>query len=195
MSLQLIKKEDVIESEDILNNIIEEKGFDKEKLRLNIGSGKQKFSNCINVDLKKHKHTDVDIEGNIVVGLPFPNETFTEILFIHVIEHIQRKFHRIVLDEIWRLLKPDGRLILAYPDFIEAAKRFIENKYGGRWQLYHNVIYGRQSYEGDYHVAAIERQDITDRLINSGFKDINYLRHTINVTITAYKGEKLKEFL
>lgn len=160
--------------------------------RLNIGGGDVRYSSCINLELELHPDVDADVYGDITKGLDFPDEEFDEVLMIHVIEHIERKYHDRVLDEIWRILKPDGRLVLGFPDFIECAKRFIENKYGGRWSMYHNCIFGRQARNGDYHVTAMERSDITDRLISNGFVNIKYLQHTINVTMTAYKGEKLK---
>ena len=175
-----------------IDKVIIEQKLNKDKLRLNLGGGNVRYSNCINLELEPHEEVDADIYGDITKGLPFiKDETFVEILFIHVIEHIERKDHRNVFDEIWRLLKPNGRLVMGFPDFIECAKRFISNEYGGRWRLYHNCIFGRQARKGDFHVCAIERQDITDRLISSGFVNIKYLQHTINVTMIAYKGKKL----
>jgi len=179
-----------------INSIVEEKGFNPDKLRLNLGGGNVRYSNCINLELEPHKDVDADIYGDVTKGLLFiENGIFSEVLMIHVIEHIQRKFHGRVLGEIWRILKPNGRLIMGYPDAIENMKRFIDNKYGGRWRLYHNCIFGRQARNGDFHVTAIERQDITDRLISAGFVDINYMQNSINVTIIAHKGEALKEYL
>ena len=174
-----------------LAEIVEEKKLDINKLRINIGSGNIRYSNCINLDLENHSKVDIDITGDVTRGLPFSDNTFVEILFLHVIEHIQRKFHTYVFNEIWRILKPDGRLILGFPDFMETAKRFIENRFAGRWKYYNATIYGRQAYKGDYHVTAMERQDVTDRLLSSGFVNIKYLQNGINVTMTAYKGKEL----
>jgi len=175
-----------------IEEIIEKKGLDKNTLRLNIGGGNIRYSNCINLELQPHDEVDADIYGDITHNLPdIPDNTFHEILMIHVIEHIERKFHMRVLDEVWRILKPNGRFVLAFPDIIEVMKRFIENKYGGRWRLYHNCIFGRQGRPGDYHVTGIERQDITDKLFSTGFVNVKYLQHTINSTLTCYKGPKL----
>ena len=179
-----------------LDRIIEDKGFDKSKLRLNIGGGNIRYSNCLNLELQPHKDVDGDIYGDVTQGLPYiPNETFSEVLMIHVIEHIERQFHARVFDEVWRILKPGARFVLAFPDAIEVMKRFINNTYGGRWRLYHNCIFGRQGRPGDYHVTAMERQDVTDRLISAGFVNIKYLQHTINATMVSYKGKKLPNFL
>jgi ubiquinone/menaquinone biosynthesis C-methylase UbiE len=180
----------------MIDALCKEKGFDKSKLRLSVGAGNVRYSNCINMDLyKDHKEVDVDIEGDITKKTPFDDETFIEVLMIHVIEHIERRYHKLAFDEIWRILKPNGRLIMGFPDAIECMKRFIDNKFGGRWNLYVYCLYGRQERKGDFHITPIERNDITDRIMNAGFKDIKWLQHSINVTLTAYKGEKLTEFI
>ena len=164
-------------------------------MRLNIGSGNVRYSNCINLELEPHGEVDADVYADITKGIPFENNYFEEVFMIHVIEHIQRKFHARVFDEVWRVMKPNSRLIMGFPDIIENMKRFIENKFGGRWRIYHNCIFGRQERKGDFHVSGIERQDICDRLISAGFVDIKWLQHTINVTLTCRKGEKLNGYI
>lgn len=164
-------------------------------MRLNIGGGTQRYSNCINFELTKERDNCVDVIGDVRKKLPFKDEEFEEVLMIHVIEHIERKFHNHVFSEIWRVLKPNSRLILSFPDFIECAKSFINNRHGRRWELYEHCIYGRQNGTGDYHVTAIEQQDITDRLFNNGFKDVKYIKNRINATVVARKGERLNEYI
>jgi predicted SAM-dependent methyltransferase len=178
-----------------LSEIADKEGFDLDNLRLNIGGGDQRYSNCINMELEPHDDVEAEVYGDITKGLPFEDNSFSEVMLIHVIEHIERRFHMMVCDEIWRVLKPNSRLIMGFPDAIENMKRFIENKYGARWKFYHPTIFGRQSRNGDFHVSAMEQQDITDRLINSGFVDIKYKLNVINVTLTARKGEKLNAYL
>ena len=177
---------------DVLK-IAEEKGFDIDKLRLSIGGGSVRYSNCLNLELiPGNKKVDGDIFGDIRKGVKFiKDDTFHEVLLIHVIEHIERKYHQSVLDEIWRILRPGCRFIMGYPEFTETAKHFIENKYGGRWKFYNPCVYGRQSYPGDYHVTAMEVTDISDRLISSGFVNLNIKRNGIDTTIICRKGEKL----
>lgn len=182
--------------EQIISDIVQEKGYDPDKLRINIGGGNQEYSNCLTLDLEPSSYVNADIYGDITKGLPYiENDTFHEVLFIHVIEHIERKNHANVFDEIWRILKPGCRLVLAYPDIIENMQRFIDNKYGGRSSLYHNTVFGRQAFKGDFHISGIWKEYITDKLFNSGFVDVKYLQHTINVTMTAIKGEQLTTYL
>ena len=160
-------------------------------MRLNVGCGGARFSNCINMDLMKvDPMIDIDVQGN-VLALPFKEEAFTEVIFLHTIEHIKREHHIVALLEIWRVLKEKGRLILGFPDIIACMKGFINNNNGRRWDYYHKAIYGRQLHPGDYHLAGIERQNMTDILFSAGFKDIKYTLRDINGMMVAYKGEKL----
>jgi hypothetical protein len=182
-----------------IEEIISKKNLDPNKLRLSIGSGDERYSNCINLELPSNNGdsgVDADIFGDITKGIPeIASEAFYEVLLIHVIEHLPRRSHQFVFDEIWRLLKPNGRLIISYPEFIEIAKRFIENRYGARWSIYDMTIYGANRRNGDAHVTAIEKGDLIEKLFNSGFKDIKYTLNEINSTIIAYKGVKLDGYI
>jgi len=175
--------------------IAKELNLDPDKLRLSIGGGTWRYSNCINMEITKERDNIVDVIGDVRQGIPFEKEVFSEILMIHVIEHIERKWHRHVYDEIWRCLKPNGRLVLSFPDFIACAKAFIDNLHGNRWSLFNYTIYGRQDGTGDYHVTAMERQDVTTHLFHAGFVNVKYYIKSINALVTARKGEKLKEYL
>ena len=164
-------------------------------MRLNIGGGTVRYSNCINLELTKERDNHVDVLGDVRKTLPFDDNKFEEILMIHVIEHIERKFHKHVFDEIWRILQPESRLILAFPDAIEVMKGFIENKGGKRWEVYNQILYGRQDGEGDYHVTAMERQNITTKLFHAGFVNVKYKLNGVNAILSCRKGEQLNEYL
>jgi ubiquinone/menaquinone biosynthesis C-methylase UbiE len=170
-------------------------GFNSEKLRLSIGSGSVRLSNCINLELEPNEQTDADVYGDVSKGLEFDDEIFTEVLMFHVIEHIRRMYHVKVFDEVWRVLKPGGRYILAFPDIITTMKAFIANDCGARWKTLEMGIYGAHRRPGDAHVAAIERSDITSRLMSAGFVDIKYKQLGVNAIMTVRKGEKLNDYL
>jgi dolichol-phosphate mannosyltransferase len=54
------------------------------------------------------------LEGS-VYSLPFPDGAFDEVIFSQVIEHIPPKLQ--IMDEIRRVMKPGGRLIIGTPDY------------------------------------------------------------------------------
>lgn len=83
----------------------------KDKVCINIGSGNSKVSdNVCNVDIFTYDNVDVvcDIEN-----LPFKDNSIDVILNIAVLEHVPNP--QKVIDEIHRVLKPDGVVYTAFP--------------------------------------------------------------------------------
>lgn len=138
--------------------------------RLNLGSGTTKIKNTLNVDC------NIDIKPDVVLDvskpLPFPDETFDEIYFFHCIEHIEKFKHYFVLREIHRVLKLDGILYISYPEFSEILKHWLANTNQDR-KFWEATIYGRQSYEGDYHYSAMDSLELQEQMANVGFKVLN----------------------
>jgi SAM-dependent methyltransferase len=60
--------------------------------------------------------------------LPFPDAAFPCVLCSQVIEHIP--MHPPVLDELCRVLKPGGRLVLGTPDYDRLEWVYVEKLYG-----------------------------------------------------------------
>ncbi|MEM0133898.1 MAG: class I SAM-dependent methyltransferase [Thermoplasmatales archaeon] len=54
--------------------------------------------------------------GSKVLGdmanLPFKNGTFSNVLFIHSLDHLSKEERSIALKEAWRVLKEDGRVVV-----------------------------------------------------------------------------------
>lgn len=163
-------------------------------MNLNLGCGNTRYEDTINLDILNCSMINVDIIANAKM-IPFKDESFEKVFLFQVIEHIERRFHMRVFDESWRVLKKQGIILLTSIDSIEIMKRFIDNKYGKRWQWYNWMLYGRQLYAGDYHVTAIERQDLVDKLISAGFIDIDYKINQIDVVVKATKDEKLPSYI
>jgi SAM-dependent methyltransferase len=83
----------------------------KDKICLNIGSGNSHVSNDVyNVDIFAYENVDIvcDIED-----LPFEDNSIDVILNIAVLEHVPNP--QKVMDEIHRVLKPDGIVYTAFP--------------------------------------------------------------------------------
>ncbi|NEP84941.1 MAG: class I SAM-dependent methyltransferase [Okeania sp. SIO3B3] len=56
-----------------------------------------------------------DVAQGDLTNLPFEDNHFDSVLFMEVIEHLTRKDIKLILDEIARVLKPGGSLILTTP--------------------------------------------------------------------------------
>jgi len=67
----------------------------------------RKIPGCIGMDMDNG-----DVRGS-VYDLPFKPETFDNVLFSEVIEHLPRPFEAI--EEIWRVLKKHGLIIVVFP--------------------------------------------------------------------------------
>jgi len=82
---------------------------------LDLGCGKTKYPKSIGIDI--NKKSDADIIFNIEEGIPFPNNQFDLVYSSHVLEHINPKKLVFVLEELWRVTKPTGQIIINVPHF------------------------------------------------------------------------------
>ena len=110
-------------------------------MKINLGCGESPLDGYINIDSIKNKLTQPDVIANIKLEfLPFKSYECEEICALHVLEHIERDYWSRIFDEFYRLLIPDGVLILAYPEFERCAHNFITNFKGARdfWRMTHH---------------------------------------------------------
>lgn len=90
--------------------------------RLNLGCGFDKREGFINADSFTECSPDVlmDIES---YPWPFEDDQFDYILMKHVLEHVGASFadFRLVMRELYRVLKPGGRVEIHVPDYRHAT--------------------------------------------------------------------------
>lgn len=94
-----------------------EKKLDRtEILKLDIGCGDNKMDGHIGMDIFKAPGVDV-VHDMRKFPWPFEDNTFTLISASHVLEHIPREDLMFVkvMNECWRVLKPDGQMRIASP--------------------------------------------------------------------------------
>lgn len=83
----------------------------------------------------------VDYVRGDLTGLPFRDAAFDAVFCISVIEHLPEPQIRRALDELWRVLRPRGRLLLT-TDYYEDADAEIRFEYPGEpgyridWQVF-----------------------------------------------------------
>ncbi len=159
-------------------------------MKLNLACGQCKLEGYINVDVNPEMNPDVVMD---VAGvLPWKDEEVDEIVFFHAIEHIESKYHYLILEEFWRVLKLGGKLVIGYPEFSTCIKYWLEN-YLGRREFWAACIYGRQSDPKDFHVSPMHTPEFLELMKSAGFKDIVSTEEAYNPQYTivkAYKGEK-----
>jgi len=132
-----------------------------QNLRLHLGCGSKHLEGYINVDLWLTDATDVICD---VTRLPWPANSVEIIESHHVLEHISHRKIGQALGEWYRVLKPNGKLILECPDF---DKAIIEYQAGREDRLIN--IFGHQRFHGDTHLYAYNPSRLMRLLRKNGF--------------------------
>jgi len=97
--------------------------------RLDIGCGLNKQRGFIGMDMIKHPCVDI-IHDVQKFPWPIPSNSCFQVLMSHLWEHIEPKYRFRVMDEIWRIMRPDGQLLISAP-------------YAGSWgEAAHPAHYG-----------------------------------------------------
>ncbi len=104
---------------------------------------------------KQLKGRNVKIRYASAYGLPYSNNTFDAIVFTEVLEHLEHEDK--ALREIWRVLKPNGKLVMTvpnkkYPFLWDPINKTLETVFNthikkglfsGIW-AYHVRLYGKE---------------------------------------------------
>lgn len=139
-------------------------------MNINYGCGETKLKDFVNIDIEPSCKPDVvcDLRKE---PFPYEDNSVDIIQCIHNLEHIEQKYWATIFCEFWRVLKPEGELRLAYPEFEKCAHNFLENARGLR-DFWRNTLYGRQLYPGDYHVVPMVTAEVESFLEDCGYHDI-----------------------
>jgi SAM-dependent methyltransferase len=144
----------------------------KKPLILNLGCGSNKIPGCVNIDAEASVNPDRII--NFIAGkLPYKPGTVDEVYLFHTIEHISKKFHPKVFAEVYRALKPNGKFYMAYPEFSRCYANWRLN-YRGQRDFWEATMFGRQLYPTDFHVCAMDSQELSLALQSVGFGSITF---------------------
>lgn len=162
-------------------------------MKLHLGCGKKNFGeDWIHIDGSNYSH----IKYNDITVLPFENNSIDLIYASHVFEYFDRDECVKLLAEWKRVLKKDGILRLAVPDFKNSAKLYVSEKYDldtfvgmfyGKWKVsdsitaYHKTIYDFKSLQNVLEKAGYRNIRLWDwRNVDHGkFDDYSqaYLPH------------------
>lgn len=82
-------------------------------------------SKCL--DAFFHNNGRVKKHSFSVSTLPFSNESFDVVSSVSVIEHIPGNGDSLAIGEMWRVLKPGGKLVLTFPCAREYAEEFRDH--------------------------------------------------------------------
>lgn len=134
-------------------------------LKLHLGCGWKHFEDYINVDIWITDATDVICD---ITKLPWPANSVSVIESYHVIEHISHRKIKPMLTEWFRVLAPEGILILECPYFDRAVQEYLD---GNESRLMN--LFGQQRFPGDTHLCGYNPSRLICLLEEIGFKEIS----------------------
>jgi len=163
------------------------------KIQLNLGCGislKKKFINVDNFydfkDIKSKKgyfiNATVEPGAKYVKGdmlsLPFKDNYADYIETVDAIEHISFRFVLKAFQEMFRVLKPKGKLVVVTTNFNQLAELWTQTiarmPLNGqedveRYKNLMEVFYGNQVWDGEFHKTPFNPQFLNLMMVTAGF--------------------------
>ena len=138
-------------------------------IKINMGCGWRNFGEeWIHIDGGNYDHTDY----TDICNLPYEDETVDLIYSSHVLEYFDRNDVVGVLNEWYRVLKPNGIIRIAVPDFYNMSKLYVNGDIKLSKLL--GPLYGKMkmSEKTIYHKTVYDFDELSDMLKFCGFSDI-----------------------
>lgn len=130
---------------------------------------KTTFENYYKYDFCKGSGKCVVDYESCIENLPFGDETADEIVMLHVLEHFQKYKYKLVLKEIYRLLKYNGAFIIAVPDLKETCRLMTNAKTKEEEDWCTRLIYGTQRNQFSHHYFGFTEESLKELLVEFGF--------------------------
>lgn len=137
-----------------------------ESQKVHIGTGRNYLPGWTNVDIFSSVRADVYAD---MTALPFPRESVEIIYACHVLEHAHRHMVLATLTH-WRdLLKADGVLRLAVPDFKACVDWYTKS---ARLDDITGLLWGGQNHPKNNHFIGFDMNTLDMALRQIGFAEI-----------------------
>ena len=139
-------------------------------VKLNLGCGKRDFgSDWIHIDGADYPH----IDSQNIESLDYRDKSVDLIYASHVIEYFDRKEVLSVLKEWKRVLRIDGVLRIAVPDFYQMARLYLVDSYD--LEKFLGPLYGKMQMEKKiiYHKTVYDFNNLKELLEDVGFRNVN----------------------
>lgn len=152
---------------ELLNKEIILVNINSNEIKLNVGCGEFKLDGYINID----KYVEADIKADSC-SLPYKDNSVSEIVSSHHLEHLDIDEINKTLKEFYRILKPEGSLKLNVPNLDWCLRNFLEKNENEKWTFPLHTIFGNQNNKGEYHKTGFTKERIETLLKNESFNNI-----------------------
>lgn len=131
-------------------------------MNLDLGCGKRPAPGYTGVDNSE----EADIQADLW-AVPLPDGCATNLYSSHALEHVRKAQVIPTLREWYRLLAPEGELILRVPDLKWCVINWINTGCKNGWEL--DTIFGSQEHEGNVHRTGFTPEMLIFYLKQAGF--------------------------
>lgn len=136
-------------------------------MKLHLGCGTKRIEGYVNIDCRFLPNVD-EIQ-NIELLRTYKPDSVDVIYASHVLEHFGRWKYKHVLQRWYEILKPNGVLRLAVPNFASICEHYNKNK---NLSEIMGLLYGGQDYTENFHYITFDYQSLESVLTQIGFKTI-----------------------
>lgn len=157
-------------------------------VKLNLGCGTKKIPGFVNIDIRADVHPD--IVDDITQLSKVENNSADLIYACHVLEHVNRNSYKSVLSRWFDVLKHNGKIRIAVPDFEAVVKQYTQ---GLPISSLIGFLYGRQDHAFNYHFYTWDFESLKQDLESVGFSNVTRYnwRHTEHCGIDDYSQSYL----
>jgi len=156
-------------------------------MKLNIGCGKKYDPDYCNIDLYEDLVADRLMSA---FNLEFDDNTCDEIKAIHIIEHLSFFETIYAISEFFRVLEPNGKLILETPDLKKTCQHYLKAN-GEQKKEILGWFFGIP-HKGLQHKICFPPYLLRELLSNAGFRNISTEFYYNNESIPSVRFECYK---
>jgi len=156
-------------------------------MKLNIGCGKKYDPDYCNIDLYEDLVADRLMSA---FNLEFDDNICDEIKAIHIIEHLSFFETIYALSEFFRVLEPNGKLILETPDLEKTCQHYLKANEEQKKEIL-GWFFGIP-HKGLQHKICFPPYLLRELLSNAGFRNISTVFYYNNESIPSVRFECYK---
>lgn len=135
-------------------------------MKLNLGCGNKYLEGYTNCDLYNTSVCDKECD---IRSIPYNDESVTEIIASHVLEHLPKNDVIVALKSCYRVLIHGGILKLEVPDLNWVLKDFLDAPENQKWGHRIERIYGLQCNMGEFHATGFTKERLIHLLADAMF--------------------------